>query len=216
MITLEPFKGPNPPGNDSDGWDEPLVLGDDEIAVEDPEHPGRYKAEKINKEMDMVKLAKSNDIWKDDEKRLVFGWANVVSVDGATVLDRQNDMIDDQWEMEKAAYDFVLNSRVGGDMHLVKGVSTMVESMVFTDEKCDALGLSKSFPRGWWVGFRVNNEGTWNLIKSGEYTGFSVHGTGQRTEVTLDQVAFTEIGKAASLTLDRFKALQHRLSGGPR
>ncbi len=48
------------------------------------------------------KLIKSND-----DKRLVFGWANVViSVDGEQIVDYQNDVIDPE-ELERAAYRYV-------------------------------------------------------------------------------------------------------------
>ncbi len=137
----------------------------------------------------------------DDEKRLVFGWANIIKdEDGQLLLDRQDDYIDSEEELEKAAYQYVLNSRDGGEMHIRKGVSTMVESVVLTKEKQEALGIPEGVvPTGWWIGFRVNDERVWDQVKKGEYVGFSVHGTGKRERTTLEAGEYTEVGKA-----DRF------------
>jgi putative serine protease XkdF len=126
----------------------------------------------------------------DTDKRQVFGWASVSTINGEVVLDRQND-INEIDEIEKSAYRYVLESRVGGDQHsriaksttAPKHTSDLIESMVFTDEKVKAMGLPDSFPRGWWVGMQVSDEPTWQAIKNGERTGFSVHGTGRREDV---------------------------------
>ena len=46
----------------------------------------------------------------DDDKRLVFGWANVaVRVDGEQIVDWQQDAIDTE-ELENAAYEYVAAS----------------------------------------------------------------------------------------------------------
>ena len=58
--------------------------------------------------------------------------------------------------------------------------SDMVESFVVNDEKRNAMGLGDDVPDGWWVGFKVSDEDTWGKVKSGEVTGFSVHGKGKR------------------------------------
>ena len=97
----------------------------------------------------------------DPDQQLVFGWASVIADhDGRTLLDRQGDYIDSDSEMEKAAYDYVLHSRDGGEMHIRKGVATLVESMVFSIEKQAALGITPgTMPVGWWIGFKVNDQG---------------------------------------------------------
>ena len=41
----------------------------------------------------------------DDDKRLVFGWANIIKdEEGQLLVDRQDDFIDSEDELEKAAY----------------------------------------------------------------------------------------------------------------
>lgn len=134
----------------------------------------------------------------DDDKRLVFGWANIIKdEEGHLLVDRQDDFIDSEDELEKAAYQYVLNSRDGGEMHVRKGVSTMVESVVLTKEKQAALGIPEgTVPTGWWIGFRVNDDRVWDQVKKGDYVGFSVHGTGHRQKKVLEAGEYTEVGKA--------------------
>jgi hypothetical protein len=120
----------------------------------------------------------------DTEKRQVFGWASVTKSGGVDVVDLQGDVIPLE-EIEKAAYEFVKKSRVGGKMH-AKGdagpihVSDMIESFVVTPEKKAAMGLPDETPEGWWVGFKVNDDDTWAEAKDGKLAGFSVHGSGRR------------------------------------
>lgn len=121
----------------------------------------------------------------DTDKRQVFGWASISKKHGAEVVeDLQGDSIDTD-ELEKAAYNYMLKSRKGGHEHQ-KGdegpvhVSDIIESMVITKEKKEALGLPEDMHEGWWVGFKVNDDKVWELAKSGELAGFSIHGSGRR------------------------------------
>jgi hypothetical protein len=134
----------------------------------------------------------------EDDKKLVFGWASIIKTEtGELLLDRQNDFVDDSTELEKSAYNYVLHSRDGGEMHVRKGVSTLVESVVLTDEKQKALGIEAgTVPTGWWIGFKVNDDRVWEQVKKGDYVGFSVHGSGRREPVALANIGkYTEIGK---------------------
>ena len=134
----------------------------------------------------------------DTDKRQVFGWASIVSVNGKPVVDRQGDLIDAD-EMEKSAYEYVIKSRRGGDQHRRTDdgqafhASDMIESFVVTPEKKERLGLPDDMPVGWWVGFKVNDDDTWRKVKNGEVTGFSIHGKGKRIPVdgVLDPVSTT-------------------------
>jgi hypothetical protein len=122
----------------------------------------------------------------DNEKKRVFGWASVgIRKDGQVVIDKQGDLIDDPEEMENAAYNFVLHSRDGGEMHIRKGVSTLIESFVITPEKREALGIPEGvLPQSaWWTGFQIHDDDVWKAVKSGKYKQFSVHGRGQRKSV---------------------------------
>ena len=121
----------------------------------------------------------------DTDKRQVFGWASIVELNGEPVVDLQGDYISAD-EIEKAAYEYVQKSRKGGDMHRRNGadphhVSDMIESVIFTPEKIEKMGLAPgSLPTGWWVGYQIHDDETWDLVKSGKRTGFSIHGRGKR------------------------------------
>lgn len=89
-------------------------------------------------------------------------------------------------ELEKAAYDFVAFSGVGGTDHeRVSG--HLVESFFATTQKYLAMGIpadvAETLNEGWFVGFRVEDEATWEGVKSGRYKMFSIGGRSQRTAV---------------------------------
>lgn len=119
----------------------------------------------------------------DDDKRLVFGWANVaIRVDGEQIQDLQDDLIEPD-NLEEVAYDYVLRFRAGGEVHNpdLRNKARLVESCVFTKEKMAAMGLPEGIlPEAWWIGFYVDDDDAWEKIKSGEYKMFSIEGIGQR------------------------------------
>lgn len=123
----------------------------------------------------------------DTDKRQVFGYATVTHLNGEPVVDLQGDYVPLD-EIEKAAYTYVIESRKGGDMHRRDGdsplhTSDLVESFVVTPEKLEKMGLpSDAIPHGWWVGFKVNDDSQWEMVKKNERTGFSIHGSGRRVE----------------------------------
>ncbi len=121
-----------------------------------------------------------------EEKKQVFGWANVAEDEQGNVIeDFQGDTITAE-ELEKTAYDYVLQFRDTGEKHdpALRKKGKMIESIVFTKEKIQALGLPEnSLPCGWWVGFQITDDGTWQKIKSGQYHMFSIEGTARREEM---------------------------------
>ena len=127
----------------------------------------------------------------DTDKMQTFGWCSVVKINGQDVVDKQNDLIDIT-EIEKSAYDYVLGSRAGGDMHKrgadggVHKVADMIESFVLTPEKISKMGLPEDTAQGWWIGMQVHDEDVWADVKSGRRTGFSIHGTGRREPILVD------------------------------
>jgi hypothetical protein len=129
----------------------------------------------------------------DEDKQLVYGWMYVThNRDGEVVVDKSGDFIDEIDELDEAVVDFVLHTRVGGIDHARDGdspvqASRLVESIVFTPEKIDALGLQPGdLPTGWWAGWKVDDPGVWDDVKSGRYKSFSIHGSGLREPVTAD------------------------------
>ena len=130
---------------------------------------------------------KSFKIYKTDEdQRLVFGWASVaITVDGETLEDRQHDMIEPE-DLEEAAYEYVLNFRDTGEEHLpgYRKKGRLVESCVFTPEKQRAMGIpAGTLPVAWWIGFKIDDEDTWQRVKNGTYRMFSIEGKAERLPV---------------------------------
>lgn len=133
-----------------------------------------------------IDLMASGEIAKTDKaQQIVFGWAYVThDTEGQVNIDKSGDFIDTVEEIEKSAYDFVLNSRSSDADHTnVKG-GTLVESIVFTPEKIEKMGLPVgSVPYGWWLGFKIEDDATWARVEKGELRAFSIHGSGTRTKV---------------------------------
>lgn len=120
----------------------------------------------------------------DDEKMLAFGWANVsMRVDRELIEDWQADIIEPE-ELENAAYEYVLLYREGGEMHERGGVAVLIESVVFTEEKMQAMGIpAGTLPVGWWIGFKITDKDVWEKVKNGTYQMFSIEGEAERVEV---------------------------------
>lgn len=123
------------------------------------------------------------------EKKQVFGWASVIEKDGVPVIDLQGDVMTIE-TIEKAAYQYVHGSRKGGRQHQRNGeeplhVSDMIESFVLTPEKKTQMGIPDEVPTGWWVGFQVNDDDTWQAYKDGKLKEFSIHGSGTRKALEL-------------------------------
>lgn len=122
----------------------------------------------------------------DEDQRLVFGWALVAErTDGETIIDHQGDIVDPD-ELEKGAYEYVLKFRDAGEEHIgtLRKKAKMVESCVFTPEKMKALGIPEgTVPVGWWIGFHVDDDDTWEKIKNGTYQMFSIEGKAVREPV---------------------------------
>jgi hypothetical protein len=146
-----------------------------------------HKTDAVTPEIDISGLISK----VDEDRQQCFGWCSVVKVDGKDVIDKQNDLIEIE-DIEKAAYDYVLGSRIGGDMHRravdgdVHKVADMIESFVMTPDKRAALQLPETVPLGWWIGMQVHDPDVWSDVKIGKRKGFSIHGKGHREEVLID------------------------------
>lgn len=121
---------------------------------------------------------------QNEDLHIAFGWAyQCVTANGQQLVDHSGDIVDIS-EIEKAAYRFVKFFREGSDNHERGGIGVMIESMVFTKEKAEALGLTVgTVPEGWWVGFEVSDDEVWAKIKDGTYSMFSIEGTAERIEI---------------------------------
>jgi predicted kinase len=140
-------------------------------------------AKTIETKAELVKL--------DDEHRHVFGIFSVAEVGGVSVKDGEDDEIHRD-ELEKAAYNHVLDARIAGENHLRKGVGNLIESVVFTPEKTAAMvkafadsGIAATIDIpavAWWGGYHVHDDAVWKAIKDGDHLSFSIGGTADRVE----------------------------------
>ncbi len=92
-------------------------------------------------------------------------------------LEELRSLVRGGWEIKK-----IDGSRVADEMHEREATATKcVESIVFTPEKIEKLGLEPdALPIGWWIGFHVGDDEVWAGVKSGRYKMFSIRGTGTR------------------------------------
>ena len=117
----------------------------------------------------------------DDDQRMVYGWASVVTEKGEPVVDRQGDVIEPE-TLVKAVNDFMEHLRVGKAMHTGEQVGVVIHSFPVTKELGDALGIH-SDREGWIVAYKVYDDGVWNMVKSGELAAFSIGGRAMKEEI---------------------------------
>ena len=110
----------------------------------------------------------------DEEQRLVYGWASVVTEKGEPVIDRQGDIIEPE-TLVKAVNNFMEHVRVGKEMHKGDQIGAVIHSMPITKEIGESLGI-QSDREGWVVAFKVYNDDVWDKVKSGELAAFSIGG----------------------------------------
>ena len=110
----------------------------------------------------------------DEEQRIIYGWASVVTEKGEVVVDRQGDVIEAE-TLVKAVNDFMEHVRIGKTMHEGEATGQVIHSLPVTKEICDALGIQCD-REGWVVAYKVYNDDVWDRVKSGELRAFSIGG----------------------------------------
>ena len=113
----------------------------------------------------------------DDEKRIVTGPVLVPNV-----LDLQGDF-EFQEDIEKAAHGFLENrGDIGRQHEIFDGIGIPVESHLTREPIKNSAG--KTLPVGTWVmSVKITHEPTWQAVKRGEVTGFSIGFRGIRSEL---------------------------------
>lgn len=117
----------------------------------------------------------------DDEARIVWGWASVVSIDGKPLVDLQGDIISAD-VMTRAADNFMADVRTAKAMHEGGKIGEVIHSFPLTKALGAALGVHSAL-EGWIVAMKVHDDGVWNRVKSGELAAFSIGGMGKRNAV---------------------------------
>jgi len=81
-------------------------------------------------------------------------------------------------------YNYVLYFRDGGEMHQRRGIGVLVESVVFTPDKLEAMGIPEgTLPNGWWLGLKITDDEVWSKVKDGTYSMFSIEGEATRQPI---------------------------------
>ena len=114
----------------------------------------------------------------DDEKRIVYG----VVLEPDT-RDLQGDVLGID-TIEEAAHKYLIASRLVGDSHSRSAAAEVVESYL---APADIQLGGQSISKGTWImGVHITDEEMWRAVKAGEYTGFSIGGTGERKQLGTD------------------------------
>jgi len=135
----------------------------------------------------------------DEDRQFVAGWASVVSVDGKPVIDTEGDTMTEA-DLVESAEEFMRSYRRGKKSH--QGDADKVEfvqSVVFTEEVQDAMGIDLGFV-GWWLGGYVRDDELWQDVRAGTFRGFSVGGSAVRLVVE-GEVEKSRPKRGTSMTL---------------
>ena len=130
---------------------------------------------------EMTKNIEGKILKTDDEQRMVYGWASVVTENGEPVVDRQGDVIKAE-TLVTAVNEFMEHVRIGKAMHTGEQVGTVVHSLPITKEIGDSLGI-QSDREGWVVAYKVFDDDVWAMVKSGELAAFSIGGRAITEEI---------------------------------
>jgi hypothetical protein len=123
---------------------------------------------------ELTKSVEGTILKADDEQRMVYGWASVVTEKGEPIIDRQGDVIEPD-TLVRAVNKFMEHVRVGKEMHSGDQIGAVIHSMPITKEIGESLGI-QSDREGWIVAFKVYNDDVWAKVKSGELAAFSIGG----------------------------------------
>jgi hypothetical protein len=114
----------------------------------------------------------------DDEQRVAWGWASVISVAGVPYVDTQGDIIDAE-TLEHATTDFMADVRLAKSMHEGGGIGEVLHSFPLTSQLAKSLGIQCD-REGWIVGVKIRDDEVWARVKSGELAAFSIGGLTMR------------------------------------
>lgn len=123
----------------------------------------------------------SQIIKADEDQRVVWGWASVISEDGNPIYDTQGDSISAE-VMTKAANAFMMDVRVAKAMHEGDQVGEVIHSFPLTNEIAKAFDIF-SDREGWIIAMKIHDDDTWEKVKSGELGAFSIGGTAVKEQV---------------------------------
>ena len=120
-------------------------------------------------------------IAKNEERRQVWGWAAISSVDDKMYVDSQSDYIDVDVP-ERSVANYMKKSRTVGDMHETMGRGQLIGSMVMSKALQQALNIDCGV-EGWLVCVELDPP-LWEAYKRGERPGLSISGSATKTPLS--------------------------------
>ena len=147
--------------------------------IEIVDDEGKPTGEMVGHKLETLNKAEQADISGqilkvDEEQRIIYGWASVITEKGETVVDRQGDVIEAE-TLVKAVNEFMEHVRIGKTMHEGEATGQVIHSLPVTKEICGALGIQCD-REGWVVAYKVYDDEVWKRVKSGELRAFSIGG----------------------------------------
>jgi len=135
-------------------------------------------------------MADADFIKVDSELGLVFGFAIVCKQNGNPYFDLHGDYIPED-SMLKAATDFMLKSRVAGEMHGKKDGRPIAKGHVvfafpLTEDVAKALDIQTK-QTGLLIAMKPDSKEILDKFRNGEYTGFSIGGRYVTNEEASDE-----------------------------
>ena len=112
----------------------------------------------------------------DKSRRIVYGWANVITESGVPVEDADEHIIR-PGELVKFTTEFMIGDRIGKTNHAGDPTHMVVHSFPLTYELAKALGIETP-DEGWLVGVYVHDADTMARVESGDLVAFSIGGYG--------------------------------------
>lgn len=121
---------------------------------------------------------------RNEDLRLVAGFAYVSKRNGVLMHDTQGDSIDPE-ELRSAVHEFMKSRRLG-IMHIkgpdgvpIEGGEIVEMAVLAGDFRPPGM---KTADEGLWIVAKVSQE-AWPFVKSGDFRGFSIGGKGIREEI---------------------------------
>ena len=105
-------------------------------------------------------------VWKDEDRRIVYGPVLVPDV-----KDADGDVVTAD-KIERVAHKFMEEYRLMEHMHTLRAVARPVESYIAPVDL--TLGDSRVPKGSWVVGAKIQDDDAWSEVKSGRLTGFSI------------------------------------------
>lgn len=135
------------------------------------------KVGKATEQGDLVLRLEARITKSYDVRRRIFGYASIaVLKNGQPLLDLQGDVIEID-DLAEGWYGYVKESGQLNFQHQDGCAAALIEAMVFTPDKLEALGLAPdALPLGAWVGYEIETDADYAYMKEAGFVMFSIEG----------------------------------------